>query len=87
MNAQSELVEHKSASEPAHKIFHGANGVELPYWEEDGKIIRIAVSDTIAVDVTNPKGGGNRVGSRLLFLAEFLESGIGAQRVPRWIEP
>jgi hypothetical protein len=29
----------------------------------------------------------NRVGSRLLFLAEFLESGIGAQRVPRWIEP
>jgi hypothetical protein len=25
--------------------------------------------------------------SRLLFLAEFLESGIGAQRVPEWIEP
>jgi hypothetical protein len=60
MNAQSELVKHKSASEPAHKIFHGANGVELPYWEEDGKIIRIAVSDTIAVDVTNPKGGNIR---------------------------
>ena len=26
-------------------------------------------------------------GSRLLFLAEFLESGIGAQRVPDRIEP
>ena len=25
-------------------------------------------------------------GSRLLFLAEFLESGIAAQRVPDWIE-
>ena len=25
-------------------------------------------------------------GSRLLFLAEFLESGIGAQRIPDWIE-
>ena len=23
----------------------------------------------------------------LLFLAEFLESGIGAQRIPDWIEP
>jgi hypothetical protein len=28
----------------------------------------------------------NRAGSRLLFLAEFLESGICAQRVPDWIE-
>ena len=26
-------------------------------------------------------------GSRLLFLAEFLESGIGAQRIPDRIEP
>jgi hypothetical protein len=25
--------------------------------------------------------------SRLLFLAEFLEGGIGAQRIPEWIEP
>ena len=25
-------------------------------------------------------------GSRLLFLAEFLESGIGTQRIPDWIE-
>jgi len=25
--------------------------------------------------------------SRLLFLAEFLESGIGAQRIPDWVEP
>ena len=29
----------------------------------------------------------NRAGSRLLFLAEFLESGIAAQRVPERIEP
>src|SRR6266496_1309904 len=29
----------------------------------------------------------NRAGSRLLFLAEFLKSGIGAQRVPERIEP
>ena len=28
-----------------------------------------------------------RLSSRLLFLAEFLESGIGAQRVPLRIEP
>jgi hypothetical protein len=25
--------------------------------------------------------------SVLLFLAEFLESGIGAQRIPDWIDP
>jgi hypothetical protein len=29
----------------------------------------------------------NRAGSRLLFLAECLESGVAAQRVPYWIEP
>jgi hypothetical protein len=29
----------------------------------------------------------NRAGSRFLFLAEFLESGIATQRVPFWIEP
>jgi hypothetical protein len=29
----------------------------------------------------------NRVGSRMLFLAEFLENRIPAQRVPDWIEP
>jgi hypothetical protein len=29
----------------------------------------------------------NLTDSRLLFLAQFLESRIGAQRIPDWIEP
>ena len=29
----------------------------------------------------------NRAGLRLLFFAEFLECGIGTQRVPNWIQP
>jgi hypothetical protein len=35
----------------------------------------------------NQEVNRNRAGSRLLFLAEFLESGVGAQRVPERIEP
>src|SRR6266705_2513602 len=35
----------------------------------------------------NPRLNRNRAGSRLLFFAEFLESGIDAQRVPNWIQP
>jgi hypothetical protein len=48
-----------------------------------------------AMHVCNPdrshvgiqKVNRNRAGSRLLFLAEFLESGIAAQWVPERIEP
>ena len=39
------------------RTFHGANGTELPYWEEDGNVIRVALSDTLVVDVTKQKGG------------------------------
>ena len=35
----------------------------------------------------NPEVNRNRAGSRLLFLAEFLETWIGAKRIPQWIEP
>jgi hypothetical protein len=41
----------------AQKLFRGANGIELPYWEAGGKVIRIALSHQLAVDVTNQKGG------------------------------
>src|SRR6266516_405197 len=42
---------------PAEKSYPGANGVKLPYWEQDGKIIRIALSDKLILPVTNQKGG------------------------------
>ena len=35
----------------------------------------------------NPEVNRNRAGSRLLFLKDFLESGIAAQWVPERIEP
>ncbi len=60
MNAQSELFENidPPTPAPAHKLFRGANGVELPYWEEDGgKIVRVALSDKLILPVTHQKGG------------------------------
>jgi hypothetical protein len=42
---------------PEEKSYPGANGVKLPYWEQDGKIIRIALSDKLILPVTNQKGG------------------------------
>ena len=42
---------------PEEKSYPGANGVKLPYWEQDGKIIRIALSDRLILPVTNQKGG------------------------------
>src|SRR6266566_9934977 len=61
MNAQSELFENSDAPArapaPSQKLFRGANGVELPYWEEDGKVIRIALSDKLILPVTQQKGG------------------------------
>jgi hypothetical protein len=62
MNAQAELFEksdrhHRPAPDQSAKLFRGANGVELPYWEESGKIIRIALSDKLIVPVTHQKGG------------------------------
>jgi hypothetical protein len=47
MNAQGELFENSDAPVPAPslKFSRGANGVELPYWEEDGKIVRVALAD------------------------------------------
>jgi len=38
------------------KSYPGANGVKLPYWEQDGKIIRIALSDKLILLVTYQKG-------------------------------
>jgi hypothetical protein len=34
-----------------------------------------------------PSAPATRLGSRLLFFTEFLESGIGSQRIPEGIEP
>src|SRR5436190_8764096 len=42
---------------PEEKSYPGANGVKLPYWEQDGKIICIALSDKLILPVTNQKGG------------------------------
>jgi hypothetical protein len=58
-NAQAELFENSDASVPAPslKFFRGANGVELPYWEEDGKIVRVALADKLVLEVTEQKGG------------------------------
>jgi hypothetical protein len=42
---------------PEDKSYPGANGVKLPYSEQDGKIIRIALSDKLILPVTNQKGG------------------------------
>jgi hypothetical protein len=42
---------------PEEKSYPGANGVKLPYWEQDGKIIRIELSDKLILPVTNQKGG------------------------------
>jgi hypothetical protein len=41
----------------------------------------------IARQLKRERSGRLFQGDRLLFLAEFLKSGIGAQRVPEWIEP
>src|SRR5437764_7307758 len=63
VGAQTELfgMRDAPAPNPARRIFHGANGVELPYWEDkNGKIIRFELSDAIAIKVTNPKGGNIR---------------------------
>jgi hypothetical protein len=56
MNAQAELFGCPPVP-PSQKLFRGANGVELPYWEEDGKIIRVALSDKLILPVTHQKGG------------------------------
>ena len=42
---------------PEEKSYPGANAVKLPYWEHEGKIIRIALSDKLILPVTNQKGG------------------------------
>jgi hypothetical protein len=42
---------------PEEKSYPGANGVKLPYWEQDGKIIRIALSDKLILPVTHQRGG------------------------------
>jgi len=42
---------------PEEKSFAGANGVKLPYWERDGKIIRVALSDKLILPVYYQKGG------------------------------
>ena len=52
MKAQAELFPAELFAAPpvpdqSQKIFRGANGVELPYWEEGGKIIRVALSDQL----------------------------------------
>ena len=59
MNAQSELFENSDAPvlAPSLKFFRGANGVELPYWEGDGKNVRVALADKLVLDVTQQKGG------------------------------
>src|SRR6266567_4433713 len=57
MNAQAELFGHSDPLAPADKLFRGANGVQLPYWEQDGKIIRVALSDKLILPVTYQKGG------------------------------
>ena len=41
---------------PEEKSYPGENGVKLPYWERDGKIIRAALSDKLIVDSHTPKG-------------------------------
>ena len=43
--------------------------------------------ENLAADVREISSAKTCAGSRLLFLAEFLESGIGAQRVPERIKP
>jgi hypothetical protein len=57
MNAQAELFAPPPAPDQSQKIFPGANGVKLPYWESDGKLIRVALSDKLVLDVTHQKGG------------------------------
>jgi hypothetical protein len=59
MNAQAELFEKsdRPAPDQSAKLFRGANGVELPYWEAAGKIIQIALSDKLVLPVTQQKGG------------------------------
>ncbi|SRR6266480_5316344 len=61
MSAQRELFENSDAPArapaPSQKLFRGADGVELPYWEEDGKIVRVALADKLVLDVTQQKGG------------------------------
>src|SRR6266513_6094833 len=42
---------------PEEKSYPGANGVKLRYWEQDDKIIRIALSDKLILPVTYQKGG------------------------------
>jgi len=46
--------------------------------------MRVSNEDRSTVGTTTDR---NRARSQLLFLAQFLESGIGAQRVPKRIEP
>jgi hypothetical protein len=64
MNAQSELFESSKApaqglspTNEERKIFRGANGIELTYWEEGGNITRVAFSDKLIVAVTKQRGG------------------------------
>ena len=42
---------------PEEKSYGGVNSVELPYWEENGKITSVALSAELIVPVTYQKGG------------------------------
>jgi hypothetical protein len=42
---------------PEEKSYGGVNSVELPYWEENGKITSVALSDKLIVPVTYQKRG------------------------------
>ena len=62
MNSQTELFSAQLFAAPpvpdqSQKIFPGANAVKLPYWESEGKLIRVALSDKLILDVTHQKGG------------------------------
>src|SRR5437773_5114780 len=58
MNAQADLFSGPLVPlAPAQKLFRGANGVGLPYWEQDGKITQVALSDKLILPVTQQKGG------------------------------
>jgi pSer/pThr/pTyr-binding forkhead associated (FHA) protein len=89
------VIDHPTVSAQHARLTKSPSGYRIKDLESTNgtQINGVSISDAQLKNEAEIRFGYNRNGawkacrSQLLFLAEFLESGIGTQGVPDWIEP